>query len=53
MDYTGLSLIPHAFMPHYASDHPDSAAINDVVAYCVNEKIPFRAYRDGEVLIQP
>ena len=53
VDYTGLSLIPHAFMPHYASDHPESAAINDVVAYCVNEKIPFRAYRDGEVLIQP
>ena len=47
----GLSLIPFAFIPHYRSDHPESAKIDRVVDYCTAKRIPFRAYSDGEVLV--
>lgn len=50
--WDGLHLLDFVFLPHYRSDHPDSAQIDQAVAYCVAHKIPFKAYRDGEVLVQ-
>ena len=52
VDYSGLSLIPHSFIPHFNSNHHESEAINQVVEYCRGEGIPFQAFRDGEVLIR-
>ncbi len=52
VDFSGLSLITHAFIPHFNTRHPESEAITRAVDFYKKERIPFRAYRDGEVLIQ-
>jgi dipeptidase E len=52
VDYSGLSLISYSFIPHYNSSHHESVAIGRVVDFCTREKISFRAFRDGEVLVQ-
>ncbi len=52
VDYSGLSLITFSYIPHFESRHPESEAIVRVVDFCRREKIPFRTFRDGEVLIQ-
>ena len=49
--WDGLGLIDFAFMPHFDSDHSESADINKEIEYCTQHKIPFKALRDGEVLI--
>lgn len=50
--FDGLSIISHSFLPHYKSDHHESEKIDGVIDYCILNKILFRAYRDGEVLIE-
>ena len=47
----GLGLVDYAVVPHYRSDHPESPRIEEVVSYCVREEIPYRALRDGEVIL--
>ena len=49
--WDGLGLVDFAFMPHWNSDHPKSADIEKEIEYCRQSKIPYRAIRDGEVLI--
>jgi dipeptidase E len=49
--WDGLGLIDFAFAPHYQSDHPESEAINKVVEYYKTNNIPYKALRDGEVII--
>lgn len=50
--WEGLNLLPYAFAPHYKSpDHPESAAIDKVVAYFIDNHVPFIALRDGEALV--
>lgn len=49
--WEGLNLIPYYFEPHYKSDHPESASTDKEIAYCIENKQLFKAYRDGEVLI--
>lgn len=49
--WDGLGLIDFAFLPHFDSDHPESKDIAKEVVYCTKHKIPFKAIRDGEVLI--
>ena len=51
--WDGLGLTDFAFMPHWESDHPESAAIDKEIAFCKQEGIPYRAVRDGEVIIIP
>ncbi|HMO18488.1 MAG TPA: Type 1 glutamine amidotransferase-like domain-containing protein [Oligoflexia bacterium] len=50
--WDGLGYIDFAFLPHYRSDHPESADIEKEVEYCIDNKILFIALRDGEVLIE-
>ncbi len=50
--WDGLGYIDFAFLPHYRSDHPESAAIEKEVEYCIENKLLFLALRDGEVLIE-
>jgi dipeptidase E len=50
--FEGLGLLPYLILPHYRSDHPESALIEQEVEYCTREEIPFRTLRDGEVIIE-
>lgn len=49
--WDGLAVLPFVFLPHYRSDHPESAMIEHEVQYCIDNKLLFKAYRDGDVLI--
>lgn len=49
--WEGLGLLDFVFEPHYKSDHPESADVDREIEYLINNKILFKAFRDGEVLI--
>ncbi len=49
--WEGLGLVRFAFMPHWQSDHPESAAIEKGIEYCRERGIPCMPVRDGEVII--
>lgn len=49
--WEGLNLINYSIVPHYKSDHPESEAVNKVVEYYKKNKIPFKALKDGEVIV--
>ena len=49
--WEGLGLLEYSIAPHYRSDHPESEAIETVVAYFEQHGIPYRALRDGEAII--
>ncbi len=49
--WDGVGLIPYSLAPHYKSAHSDSKAIDAVVDYFVANKMPFKALRDGEIII--
>lgn len=49
--WEGLGILDFTFEPHYRSDHPESASVEKEVQHCIDNKILFKAYRDGEVLI--
>ena len=49
--WEGLGILNFAFEPHYQSDHPESKSTDIEIQHCVDNKILFKAYRDGEVLI--
>jgi dipeptidase E len=48
----GLGLLDEAFVPHYRSPgHPETAAIELVVARYQAAGVAYRALRDGQVLL--
>lgn len=47
----GLGIIEWSFAPHYRSDHPESAKVEEEVNYYIKNKIPYKTLRDGEVII--
>ena len=49
--WEGLGFIDFAFLPHWDSDHPESKLIEKLLEYCKQNNIPYRAIRDGEVII--
>ncbi len=49
--WEGLGLIDFAFMPHWDSDHPESEGVEKEIEYCQENNVPYRAIRDGEVII--
>ncbi len=49
--WEGLGIVPFIFQPHYHSDHPESASTEKEIQYCIDNKILFKAYKDGEVLV--
>jgi dipeptidase E len=49
--WQGLGLIDYSIVPHYRSDHFESAKAEKVVKYMIENKILFKALRDGEVII--
>ena len=49
--WEGLSFVDFRFMPHWDSNHPESSDIDKEIAYCKENNIPYRAIRDGEVIV--
>lgn len=49
--WDGLGFIDFAFMPHWNSNHPESADIEKEIEFCKQNNIPYKAIRDGEVII--
>jgi len=48
--WEGLGFYEKSIAPHYKSDHPESAAIDKVVAYFEDKKMPCIALHDGEAI---
>lgn len=49
--WEGLGILPYAVVPHHRSDHPESAMMEETVAYNIDHHIPFIALRDGEAIV--
>ena len=49
--WDGLHLLDYIILPHYKSDHPESADIDKEVEYCKQNNIPYKTLKDGEVII--
>lgn len=49
--YEGLGFVDFRFMPHWDSNHPESADTEKEIAYCKENNISYRAIRDGEVIV--
>ncbi|WP_152393164.1 Type 1 glutamine amidotransferase-like domain-containing protein [Paenibacillus guangzhouensis] len=49
--WEGLHILNFAIAPHYKSDHKESEAMDKAVEYMIDNKILFKALRDGEVII--
>lgn len=49
--WDGLHILDYAIAPHYQSDHPESEDIDNYIEYMINNKIPFKTLKDGEVII--
>ena len=49
--WDGLGILDYSIVPHYKSDHPETEKANKCVEYMIENKILFRALRDGEVIV--
>ena len=49
--YNGLGVFNYILLPHYDSDHHESADIEREVQRCIENKWLFKTLRDGEVII--
>ncbi|MDO8505799.1 MAG: Type 1 glutamine amidotransferase-like domain-containing protein [bacterium] len=49
--WDGLGFVDFTLMPHWNSDNPESADIEKEITYCKQNNIPYKAIRDGEVII--
>ncbi len=49
--WEGLGILDFIFEPHYRSDHPESETVEKEVQFCIDNKLLFKTYKDGEVLI--
>jgi len=50
--WKGVALLDWAFAPHYKSDHPESLIVEKLVDFYIENKILFKALKDGEVVIE-
>lgn len=49
--WEGLGMVEYCIAPHYKSDHTESPLIDKTIAYYIDNKILFKALKDGEVII--
>lgn len=49
--WKGLGILTYTLLPHYKSDHPETEVISKAVQYCIENNIPYKTLKDGEVLI--
>lgn len=48
---SGLGIINYSFIPHYDSSHDESKKADEVIKFMIDNKILFKALKDGEVII--
>ena len=46
-----LGWVPWRIVPHWDSDHPESAAADDAVQHLLHAQLPFRTLRDGRAIV--
>lgn len=49
--WDGLQLIDWQFAPHFESDNSESADINKEISYHTEHNLPYKALKDGEVIV--
>lgn len=49
--WDGLAILDYLIVPHYKSDHPESAMVDKTVDYLVAHNIKHKTLRDGEVIV--
>lgn len=49
--WEGLGILEYVIAPHYRSNHPESEDIEKSIQYMIDNKILFKALKDGEVII--
>jgi dipeptidase E len=49
--WEGLGLLPYSLAVHFKSDHSESAAVDEEIAFYQKNDIPYRTLRDGEALV--
>lgn len=49
--WDGLGFVDFHFVPHWDSDHPESDDTAKEIKYCIENNIPYKPIRDGDVLI--
>ncbi|HXQ16854.1 MAG TPA: Type 1 glutamine amidotransferase-like domain-containing protein [Caulobacteraceae bacterium] len=49
--WDSLGLISYSIVPHYRSEHPESAMMEDVVRYMDEHRMPYRTLHDGEAIV--
>jgi dipeptidase E len=49
--WDGLGLLHYAVAPHYKSNHPESADVDKLVDYYIQNNINHKTLRDGEVIL--
>ena len=49
--WDGLGLIPYSIVPHFRSDHPESAMMEDAARTMAEHGLPFRTLHDGEAIV--
>ncbi len=50
--YEGLGLLDYVPVPHYKSNHPESALVDKVVNLFNEKGIKYKALKDGDVIVQ-
>jgi dipeptidase E len=50
--WEGLDLLPFHLVPHCDSPHPDSEKAEAATVYMLDQAMPYRTMRDGDVLIR-
>lgn len=49
--WSALGLLPYYVVPHYQSEHVESELVEKTAEFYVENDIPFRPLRDGEVIV--
>lgn len=49
--WEGLALVPFTIIPHFQSDHPETASAAKAVQWAMEKKVEHRTLRDGDVLM--
>lgn len=50
--FEGIGIIDYVPVPHYKSEHPESAKIDKVVEYLKKNQIKYQTLHDGDVVIE-
>lgn len=50
--WEGVNILPYYIAPHFKSDHPESEMTDKTVEFYIENKMLFKALKDGEDLIE-